>query len=280
MVRFLLRILWRILIFMLGIGSLWLTVQLFLYAHARLPVFIVLLVIYCFLAYGVIPLLVRLWRVIIKPDHIPLYVTTGDGWPSDPVNIALVAKSRNHLERTMHHAGWYTADKMGFKTGFLEALSVLLNRSYPSAPLSSLYLFNRRQDIGFEIPTNPALSARTRHHVRFWRLEEPPLKNNAKQYLFWVKKLRHLLHLEKEIWIGAATEETHPIAVQWFSGQLTHGGSHDSDSERDFIIASLKESKKVKIVSFLKPGEKIRFRGQQLRTFYITDGALPVITLR
>lgn len=280
MIGFLVRTLWRILIFGIGVGLIGITVMLFPYADNYLPVLLVWLIIYCVFAYGIIPLLVRLLRLVIKPHHIPVYVTTGDGWPSDPVNIAIIAHSRQQLERAMDRAGWYTADRLSLRTGLHAVFSIICNRPYPHAPLSTLFLFNRAQDIGFEMPTNPALSARTRHHVRFWRLEQASPTTKDRHYAFWLKKLRHLLHLEKEIWIGAATEETHPIAIQWFSGQLTHGGSHDSDKERDFIIASLQTTQQIKSLSKTTPGEKVRFRGQQLRTIYVTDGTLSVAVLK
>jgi hypothetical protein len=278
MFRFLFRSLWRLIIFALGLALIWLAVELFPYADAQLPQLIVLFLMYCLFAYGLIPLLIRLFRVVIKPDHIPLYVTTADGWPSDPVNIAIIAKNRRQLEAAMNKAGWHTSDPLTLVTGARELFSIIFNTSYPKAPLSRLYLFNRSHDIGFEIPTNSAGSARTRHHVRFWRLEEPPIHD--KHYAFWIKKLRHLLHMEKELWIGAATEETHPIDLQWRTGQLTHGGSHDSDSERDFIIRTLEDASLVKSLHKSDPGEKLRFRGQQFRTFYITDGGIKVVRLR
>jgi hypothetical protein len=239
------RLLWRILIFVIGIALGWFAVTtVYPYADSRLPAFLVIFLLYCAFAYGVIPLLVRLLHIFIKPDHIPLYVTTGDGWPSDPVNIALIATSRSHLKKQMRKAGWIEADPLTFKNAFREVVSIIFDTAYPAAPLSNLYLFNRKHDIGFEIPTSKSGSARTRHHVRFWRLDEPPIHADNKHlagYTFWFQKLRHLVSGDKEMWIGAATEETHPIDIQWRTGQLTHGGSHESDKERDFIIQSLQD---------------------------------------
>lgn len=278
---FLLRSLWRLVILAIGIGLVLLTVELYPYVDARLPIFVVLLLIYCLFAYLFIPALFRLLRVFIKPNHIPIYVTTRDGWPSDPVNIAVIAHDRRHLREIMEHAGWTTAEPLTFRNGLRELISIVFNTSYPAAPLSNLFLFNRPHDIGFEIPTNDACSARTRHHVRFWRLEEPlEGDKNITHYTFWAQKLRHLFHAERELWIGAATEETHPVDIQWHTGQLTHGGSHDSDRERDFIINTLKSTKCVKEVHTSAPGESIRFRGQQIRTFYVSDSSIKIVRLK
>jgi hypothetical protein len=199
------------------------------------------------------------------------------------VNIALIVKDRDHLIKMMNQAGWVTADPLTFKNGVREVFSMLLNTGYPAAPLSNLYLFNRAHDVGFEISTNPQKSARTRHHVRFWRLEEPLMQTDHKHkyaYTFWVKKLQHLVVGKKEMWIGAATEETRPIAIQWRTGQLTHGGSHESDRERDFIIQSLQNIGGVSKVYTSESGEQLRFRGQQIQTFYVSDGSIKILRLK
>ena len=281
MIPFVLRLLWRSIILLLGFGALSFLVLVFWPEdQSRNAIFIALLIIYCLMAYIIIPSLMRLFHVFMHPDHIPLYVTTRDGWPSDPITLAVVAKSRAQLIRSMRKAGWYTAQPLTFWNGTREVFSILFNTPYPDSPLSNLYLFDRPHDIGFEIPTNEAKSARTRHHVRFWRLQKPPTETrNASHYDFWRDKLRHVLHVEREIWIGAATEETHAIDIQWRTGQLTHGGSHEADKERDFIIQSLRDAGVVKRVSTSDPGESLRFRGQQFRTFYITDGSIKIVQL-
>lgn len=282
MVHFLFRTLWRILIFMLGFGALGgIVAILWPETNSRLSIFIVLLVTYCLMAYLVIPNLMRLFHVFQKPHHIPLYVTTGDGWPSDPVTIALSVRSKSHLESAMNKAGWYTSDPLTFKNGFREVLSIIFNTHYPASPLSNLYLFDRPHDIGFEIPTNNAGSARTRHHVRFWRLQEPEVGTRHEDHFhFWKDKLQHIFTTKREIWIGAATEETKPIDIQWRTGRLTHGGSHEADKERDYIIQTLVDKKLVAKTLTSDPGDALRFRGQQFRTFYISDGSIKIVRLK
>ncbi|MDB5176760.1 MAG: hypothetical protein JWN75_428 [Candidatus Saccharibacteria bacterium] len=281
MIRFFLRLLWRALILLLGVCALVFIVLAFWPDnHSRPAIFTALLISYCLMAYVVIPNLMRLFHVFSRPSHIPLYVTTGDGWPSDPVNLAIVVRDRRQLVQVMQKAGWYLAEQLSFRNGFKEFISILFNTSYPQAPLSNLYLFDRPHDIGFEIPTNGKSSARTRHHVRFWRLEQPKqISRNSSHYEFWRQKMQHMLGLKREVWIGAATEETKAVDIQWRTGRLTHGGSHESDKERDFIIESLRSTGKVKRVSTTTSGEQLRFRGQQFRTFYISDGSIKIIQI-
>lgn len=281
MINTILRIIWRLLIFALGSAVAWFMVfHAYPYADTRLPAFVALLLFYCLFVYLIFPTLMRLFRIVIKPDHIPLYATTGDGWPSDPINLAILANNKTHLRRAMKKAGWYEADKLNVRNGFREVMSILFNLPYPAAPVSGLYLFNRRHDIAFQIPTNSKLSARTRHHVRFWRLEEPrPKLGNHHHYGFWKTQLEKFVGVKRSIWIGAATEDHLPVDLQWRTGKLTHGGSHDANAERDFIIATLKGTGVVKRVSTTRSGDELKFRGQQFRTIYITDGSLKVIEL-
>lgn len=282
MVKKIFHAIWRILILSVGLVIIWAAVfELFPYADSRLPAFVAGLLIYSLLAYVAIPAVIRVFRLVIKPNHIPLYATTGDGWPSDPVNLAIIVKDKKKLIDTMEKAGWYMADKANLKNTLRELASIIFNIPYRRAPFTNLYLFNRPHDIGFEIPTGPTASARTRHHVRFWRLEAPiNPQTNTVHYTFWVKQFRHLFHLDKEIWIGAAIEESHAIDIQWWTGQLNHGGNKHSDRERDFIIKSLQDTRLVKSVYQTKAGEKIKFRGQQFNVFYYTDGGIEAVELK
>lgn len=276
------RIVWRFFIFALGFLVIWLMAfELYPYADSRLPAALVVFLFYCLLAYIVIPLLVRFFRLIIKPDHIPLYVTTGDGWPSDPVNIAIVVHHKDDLRRIMLEAGWFEADKLTLVSGIRVITSIIFNHSYQKAPVGPLFLFNRMQDMAFEIPTNPSQSARTRHHFRFWQLEEPHVSiQDHEHYSFWKQQLHRFTRTKRIIWIGAGTEEPHAVDFKWRNGQLTHGGSHDDGKERDFLIKTLKDAKFVKKISTTDRGDAVSFRGQQFRTVYKTDGSIRVVEIK
>ena len=282
MIPFILRLLWRFIILVLGVGSLYYIVSaLWPESGSRLWIFIALLITYCLMAYIIIPALFRLYHVFIKHDHIPLYATYGDGWASDPVNIAIVARNRNHLRKVMTKAGWYEADPNTFRNSVREAIALLFNRAYPNAPVSTLYLFNRKHDIAFQIPTNGKLSPRTRHHVRFWKLETPKETDQDRGHFdYWSSKLLKWLHLEREVWIGAGTYDFRPIDIRWRTGSITHGVRHNTNEERDFIIQTLKENSLVRSVSTSEPGEQFKFRGQSFRTVFTTDGSVKVIQLK
>ena len=282
MFRFILRTVWRIFILVLGIVALTgIAATLWPESNSRFAAFIVLLVTYCAMAYFIIPLLFRLYHVIIKHDHIPLYATTSDGWASDPVNLAIICKDRSHLQRAMKKAGWYEADPPTLANNLREAQSIVFGTGYPEAPVSGLYLFNRRHDIAFQIPTNAHMNARTRHHVRFWRLEEPhPGRHDHNHFEFWSQKLKDWIRPSREVWIGACTEDISPFGLRYRTGTLTHRIDGDADKERDFIISTLRTQKLITRTHTSEPGEQFKFRSQQAHIAFITDGSVRLVRLR
>lgn len=272
------RLLWRLLVFIIAViaayGTLFLLVPIL---DGKVPLFGILIILYVWIAYGLLPGLIRIWRIAIKPDHIPLYATTTDGWPSDPVNIAIVCRSKRQLIRSMNEAGWKVADPVTVKTALIMAWATIFNRPYPTAPFSSLYLFGRRQDIGFQIQEGTPPTPRHRHHVRFWRLIDDG-KTHA-HWSFWETIFRGFVQGRREIWIGAATHDVAPFALRMRTLQITHKIDSNTTQERDFVIQTLKNIHKVRHTSTITAGERLAFRGQTFGVNLTTDGTLKVIQL-
>lgn len=281
MLGVLFRLLWRFLILALGVFIAWVMVfQIYPYADTRLPAFVIFILFYCIVAYGVIPLLFRLHHIINKPDHIPRYVVTGDGWPADPVNIAFIAKSEAHLRAAMTEIGWYTADKMSIRTAFKEVMAIVFDRAYPRAPFGSLYFFDRKFDIGFQLPSRPSMSPRHRHHVRIWQLHNLPGGTDDSHFSYWMERFRHLFKRSKTVWIGAAVEDIWPIGISWHNLQITHHNGSNHETERDLIIDSLRAKGLVKSVHDIKDGEPFTMRSQNIGTTFIVDGYIKVVELK
>ena len=269
---------WRLLVLSLGVGLAYSAAFVaFPYLDSQLPFFIALVLVYIGVAYFGLPTLIRTWRLIIRPNHIPLYVTTRDGLPSDPVNIAIVAKNKRHLVKSMRAAGWYTADKITFKTSMREAYAILFNKPYFTAPFSNLYLFNRPFDVGFQIPYGKNLSPRSRHHVRFWQLVEQEKDHGHGN--FWRRHFRKFIVRKKSIWIGAAVDDNHSAGIRWYNLQITHRNHPHHYRERDFIIKSLKKAKLIKDTSEVKAGEPFAMRSQNLGVSFVTDGRIQIVQL-
>jgi hypothetical protein len=280
MFNFIFRVFWRFLIFTIGGIAIYFGIfYIYPYADLRLPTFIVLLLFYCLAAYVVIPTLVRLFRLVIKPDHLPIYATSGDGWSSDPVNIIIVSKNKTHLVRTMTKAGWHRADKLTVRTTIRFAYAMALGRSYRNAPFSNLYLFGRKHDIGFQIQTGENPSPRHRHHIRFWQLTTSE-KTKTTEDNFWRTTLHLFSRKERQIWVGTATHDVAPFAFRIQNLQLTHQIDPDTNLERDYVIATLREKKLIKHIETVPTGEPLSFRGQTFGVRIVVDGFVKVVRLK
>ena len=96
---------------------------------------------------------------------MPRYTITGDGLPGDPVNVTLIG-TLQQLRAAFATLGWSEADRLGLASSWRMVRAFVFNAPYETAPFSTLYLFGRGQDIGFQKAIDN--SPRKRHHIRFW----------------------------------------------------------------------------------------------------------------
>ena len=82
--------------------------------------------------------------------------------PGDPVNL-VVTGTLKQLHAAFKLAGWSEADRLGLASSWRMVRAFLLNSPYPTAPFSTLYLFGRCQDVGFQKAIDN--SPRKRHHT-------------------------------------------------------------------------------------------------------------------
>jgi LssY C-terminus len=105
-------------------------------------------------------------RIVVV--HLPAMATmptitrAPDGLPGDPLNVALIG-SEADIQRAFAAAGWHPADPITLRSSLAIAGSVVLDRPDPEAPMSTLLLFGRHQDLSFE--KDIGRSARERNHV-------------------------------------------------------------------------------------------------------------------
>jgi hypothetical protein len=155
----------RLLILGLGVLSVWLIVDVFEFVDRRLPWILAIALTYGFAAYVILPRAVRMGLKIQQRKRVPSFTTTGDGLPGDPVNLALIG-TLPQLRAAFATVGWAEADQLGLASSWRMVRAFVLKSPYPTAPFSTLYLFARGQDIGFQKAIDN--SPRKRHHVRFW----------------------------------------------------------------------------------------------------------------
>ena len=84
------RFLRRLLIFGLGIFTVWLIVFVFQITDRRLPTILALSLVYALAAYVILPRIVRMSLKILQRKSVPSFTVTGDGFPGDPVNLVLI----------------------------------------------------------------------------------------------------------------------------------------------------------------------------------------------
>jgi hypothetical protein len=262
----------RIAVFAIGALSVWLIAFVFFdIADKRLPLLLAAAVTYGLGAYVVLPRAVRIGARVLQHGRVPSYTLTGDGLPGDPVNIALIGSYRD-LTAAFAKAGWSEADRLGLMSSLRMIRSFLLNRPYPTAPFSTLYLFDRGQDVGFQLPIGG--SPRKRHHVRFWGLSAERAQATLGEPEFWLRSGRPAEE-ERALWVGAATRDT-GFSLTRLTFQITHATDSDTNEERDFLVDVLNRAGVVGNVQSYEPGERVSLGRVN---HYFTDGFVAVAEL-
>jgi hypothetical protein len=180
----------------------------------------VALSVYLVVAYLVMP---ALWK---RYEHrhpaladTPGITRTGDGHPGDPINVALIG-SEIDVRAIMQTAGWFPADPLGLKSDLKIAADTVLKRPYDDAPVSSLFLFGRKEDLAFEQPVGD--DPRQRHHVRYWKSAKVDEQG-------------------RPLWAGSVTYDRR-VGLSYTTGQITHHIAADVDAERDRLFLELNKT--------------------------------------
>jgi hypothetical protein len=270
-VRLLKLLLRRTAVLGLGILTIWLIVFVFRFTDHRLPTVLALAVTYGLAAYIVLPRIVRTGLKILLRKRVPRFTITGDGLPGDPVNLVLTG-TRQQLHAAFKLAGWSEADRLGLASSWRMVRAFVLNTPYPTAPFSTLYLFGRVQDIGFQKAIDN--SPRKRHHIRFWALSLAHAETHLGEPSFWLNTDRPP-DADRVHWIGAGTKDT-GISLTRLTFQITHATDSDTNAERDFIIDELIRKKVVSEINSYEAGQQL---GSEPINHYITDGEITAANL-
>jgi len=216
--------------------------------------FLLLLPAYALTAYVLLPASWQHYaRTNISPRPWPTSYTQ-EGIPADPINLWVVG-SREDVIAAMRAAGWTLADPITVGSGLRDAHSVLFDRPYPSAPMSTHWISGRPQDLGFEqaVGTSP----RRRHHVRFWRTSRPDGEPG-------------------EAWIGSATYDR-AMGVSAYTGEPMHHIDPNVDRERERLREDLTKTGRLARASEIpgRPHGDVNGGGDR----YETDGAILMVVL-
>jgi hypothetical protein len=250
--------------------------DIFPYIHHRLHYGgLAVLVTYALAAYVLIPALIRLWRIIWPPKHLPHYCVTPDGFASDPLNIGIIA-TRLELIQAMEKTGWLVPDRHSFKNVIKVIFYTIVGRSYLAAPVSKMYLFGRKQDLAFELSVDGNVAAR--HHVRFWATtfnDKTPLTVRA---IHWQHRRTHVQG-DNLLWVGAASLDI-GISLIRHNLQFTHMIDPDTNREREMIVAQLQTAKLAHKVDNVRLGRPYRLINRVWNGTLHSDGHMAIVRLR
>lgn len=202
-------------------------------------------------SYLLLPVILRL--VIRHPalSETPQFSLTVTGLHGDPINICLIGTEAD-IQKAMLAAKWFPADPLTLKSSLRISADVIFHRAYDTAPVSSLYLWGRKQDLAFEQPHGKDPSRR--HHVRFWKSDKVDMDGLP-------------------LWAGSATFDT-CVGFSHTTGQITHHIAPDVDAERDKLIFDL--NLPIQWIENFQDHLQGHNGGGDL---YHTDGRLPIVVL-
>src|SRR5690349_12617750 len=93
----------------------------------------------------------RLYPYTYTFSSYPLITHTQSGADGDPINVILVG-NENQIKQSFQKAGWLVPDPITAESTAKIIADTLAHKSYPTAPVSNLYVFGRVQDLAFEKP--------------------------------------------------------------------------------------------------------------------------------
>ncbi|ACE99415.1 conserved hypothetical protein [Rhodopseudomonas palustris TIE-1] len=217
---------------------------------------VVLIGCYAILAYLALPLFWTHYEHQSKLADMPMVTRTAQGIPGDPINVGLIG-DQHEIVCAILAANWHPADPITLRSSIAIAGSVLLDRPYPDAPVSSLYYLDRREDLAFEKPDGR--SADRRNHVRLWKVLDSGQEG-------------------RPVWLGSATFDR-GVGVSHYTGAVTHHIAPDIDAERDQFAADLEAAAMVDAkYQITGVGPTIAGRNGEGDLYY-TDGEVWILRL-
>jgi len=189
-------------------------------------------------------------------NRLPRQVNDQFENPGDMVNV-VIAGSQKNVQAALDAADWQVADT-NKKIAVLNAvLDTYEEKDYLQMPMSTLYLFGRPQDFGYEM-AEPISMVASRHHFRLWKAP-----------FTWKGE---------EVWVGAGTHDI-GFARNQRNGRVTHKIYPLVDAERDLIGGSLQKADATKSLTYYLPKKPVRQARNATGDGYESDGRLLVIVL-
>ena len=173
------------------------------------------------------------------------------------VNFVIIG-SQKDVQAALDAATWHVADTNNQKAVLSAIMETYEKKDYLQMPMSTLYLFGRKQDFGYEM-AEPIAMVASRHHFRLWKAP-----------FTWKGQ---------EVWVGAGTHDI-GFAKDKRNGSVTHKIDPIVDGERDNIGSSLQKANKTKTMGYYLPPNSVQDGKNATGDDYHSDGRLLVIFLQ
>jgi hypothetical protein len=149
-------------------------------------------------------------------EQLPCCATDADGeGEGDPLNVVLVGEAGEVLN-SLSRSGWSFTHRIDFRTVRREIGAAVAGTAYPVAPVSSLYVFGRKQDVALQ---RARRSIAQRNHMRLWlapyRFEGRP------------------------VWIGQVSRDIGVKVTPKSPTLTTHIIDPEVDTTREYLLHSL-----------------------------------------
>lgn len=175
----------------------------------------------------------------------------------DMANFVIIGDEKD-VQSALTAANWHVADTDTKKAVLSAVLETYEKKDYLQMPMSTLYLFDRPQDFGYE-QAEPIAMVASRHHFRIWKAP-----------FTWKGKT---------VWVGAGTHDI-GFAKDKRNGNVTHKIDPAVDGERDNIGASIQKAGKAKTLNYYLPPNPIQEAKNATGDGYHSDGRLLIIFLQ
>lgn len=190
-------------------------------------------------------------------DNLPRRVNDQFKNLGDMINFVLIG-SEDQVKNALQAANWHTADTSDTGAVANALLDTFEKKDYLAMPMSTLYLFGRRQDFGYEM-AEPIAMVASRHHFRLWKAPES-----------WKGQT---------VWVGAGTHDI-GFAKDKRNGSVTHKIDPYVDGERTNVAQSLDKGGKVKSMSYYLPKNPVQDAKNATGDEYHSDGKVLVVFLK
>ena len=190
-------------------------------------------------------------------DNLPRRVNDQLNNQGDMVNFVILGDQKD-VQAALEAATWHVADTDNRKAVLNAVMQTYDSKDYLAMPMSTLFLFGRKQDFGYEM-AEPIAMVASRHHFRIWKAPAT-----------WKGH---------EMWVGAGTHDI-GFAKDKRNNGVTHKIDPAVDGERDNIGSSLQKVNKGRTFSYYLPPNPVRDARNATGDGYHSDGRLLVIFLQ